>query len=131
MRVALRRLKRRPEFLRVAGSKRKWAAPGLVLQVGRDHIREGEGDRLDCGLGFTVSRKVGMAVTRNRAKRRLRAAAEQVFPLHAAPGRDYVLIGRKATVDRPFPDLVEDMKTALRRLDAWREDWREDGEETG
>jgi ribonuclease P protein component len=127
MRVALRRLKRRPEFLRVAGSKRKWAAPGLVLQVGRAPAVEGDGEATDCGLGFTVTRKVGNAVVRNRAKRRLRAAAEQVFPLHAAPGRDYVLIGRKGTLDRPFSALIEDMETALRRTDAWRDD----GELTG
>lgn len=127
MRVAVRRLKRRPEFLRVAGSKRKWVAPGLILQVGRGEAVEGEAAQAECGLGFTVSRKVGSAVMRNRAKRRLRAAAERVFPLHAAPGRDYVLIGRKATLDRPFAALVEDMETALRRLAAWRKD----GEETG
>ena len=126
---AIPRLKRRPEFLKVAATRRKWVASGLIVQS-RPRPDE-ETDIRQARVGFTVSRKVGMAVTRNRAKRRLRAAAEQVFPLHAAPGRDYVLIGRKATVDRPFPDLVEDMKTALRRLDAWREDWREDGEETG
>ncbi|MDA0702029.1 MAG: ribonuclease P protein component [Proteobacteria bacterium] len=125
--MALRRLKRRPEFLRVAGSKRKWAAPGLVLQVGRAQPAEGEGNAAECGLGFTVTRKVGIAVVRNRAKRRLRAAAERVFPLHAAPGRDYVLIGRKGTLDRPFPALIADMEAALRRTDAWRDD----GEETG
>lgn len=127
MRVALRRLKRRPEFLRVAGSKRKWAAPGLVLQVGRVPPVEGDGRAADCGLGFTVTRKVGNAVVRNRAKRRLRAAAERVFPLHAVPGQDYVLIGRKGTLNRPFPALIADMEAALRRTDAWRDD----GEETG
>lgn len=127
MRVAVRRLKRRPEFLRVAGSKRKWVTPGLILQVGRSHVPEAGSERAECGLGFTVSRKVGQAVARNRAKRRLRAAADRVFPLHAAPGRDYVLIGRKGTLDRPFPSLIEDMEQALRRMDAWRGD----GEDAG
>lgn len=139
MRVGLRRLKRRPEFLRVAGSKRKWAAPGLVLQVGRAQPPEGDAVAAECGLGFTVTRKVGNAVVRNRAKRRLRAAAERVFPLHASPGRNYVLIGRKGTLNRPFPALIEDMETALRRTGAWRDSGRDarhdarhdDGEQTG
>lgn len=71
--------------------------------------------------GLTVSRKVGGAVVRNRARRRLRAAACAVLAEHAAPGHDFVLIGRPATVDRPFPALLDDLATALRRVGAWRE----------
>ena len=67
-------------------------------------------------LGFTVSRKVGNAVTRNRAKRRLKAAAGLVMPDQAMPGFDYVLIGRRETVNRPFPLLLQDLQTALKRL---------------
>ena len=72
-------------------------------------------------VGFTVTRKVGGAVIRNRARRRLRAAVETVMPTHAAPGRDYVVIGRAGTVARPFADLVDDLKTALHKLDAWQD----------
>ena len=130
------RLKQRREFLRVAGAGHKWVAPGLILQA-RTHMpgeafkvkENDEGkDGNDAGykagefrLGFTVSRKVGGAVDRNRARRRLRAAAEKVMPRHARHGNDFVLIGRRATLKRRFQALVEDLQTALRKLDAYEE----------
>ncbi len=82
-------------------------------------------------VGFTASRKVGNAVARNRVRRRLREVARLVLPEVAAEGRDYVLIGRPATISRPFPALLEDLRTALRRLSAARKGGghgRNDGE---
>ena len=111
--MALSRLKRRPEFLAVAGSGVKAAAPGLLLQA-RPRDQGG-----DIRGGFTATRRVGGAVQRNRAKRRLRAAAEAVLPGAAAPGCDYVLIARRATLDRPFAALVRDLTGALKRLDLY------------
>ena len=73
-------------------------------------------------VGFTVSRKVGNAVERNRARRRLRAAAEQVMPAHTLAGHDYVIVGRRETLKRPFASLVADLEGTMRRLRAWRED---------
>ena len=70
-------------------------------------------------VGLTASRRVGNAVRRNRARRRLRAVAERVIPLHAKRGHDYVLIARTATVDRPFAALVGDLETAIKRLNLW------------
>lgn len=127
MRAAVARLKRRSDFLRVAAARRKWAAAGLVLQVAprpAEDTSDAEAGRLGpvLGLGFTVSRKVGNAVKRNRARRRLRAAAEQVMPAHARPGSDYVLIGRRETLDRPFALLLQDLQAALKRLGAYRDD---------
>lgn len=89
--------------------------PGLVLQA---HVRDANGGT--ARVGFTASRKVGGAVRRNRARRRLRAAAECIIPGHAAPGFDLVLIARAATVTRPFRALLEDLKAALKRVGAWR-----------
>lgn len=71
-------------------------------------------------LGITASRKVGNAVARNRARRRLREVARLVLPASAAPGQDYVLVGRAATLQRPFAMLVADLDAALQRLRAWR-----------
>lgn len=71
-------------------------------------------------VGFTTSRKVGNAVARNRARRRLREVARIVLPADAAPGRDYVLIGRPETLVRPFLELLADLRAALRRLGAER-----------
>ncbi|MCH7863663.1 MAG: ribonuclease P protein component [Proteobacteria bacterium] len=114
------RLKRRRQFLRVAGGGLKWVAPGLILQARcRDADERGAGPGTEFRLGLTVSRKVGSAVQRNRARRRLRAAAERVMPAHALGGHDFVLIGRSATLRRPFQALIGDLETALRKLDAY------------
>ncbi len=73
-------------------------------------------------IGFTASKKIGNAVARNRAKRRLRAAASQVLPLLGREGHDYVLVARGTCVARPFPALLSDITTALKaahkKLDA-------------
>ncbi len=121
MAVAVPRLKRRSEFLRIAGSGQKWAAPGLVLQAWkRSADAPVSGDQPSIRVGFTASRKVGNAVARNRVRRRLRAAADKVLPEMAREGFDFVIIGRAATLNRTFDDLVKDLKTALKRLDACR-----------
>jgi ribonuclease P protein component len=111
------RLTRRPEFLRVAASRRRCATPGLILQVVQSPSIEPQSL---FRLGFTASRKVGGAVTRNRARRRLRAAAAAVMAAHAACGMDYVLVARAETATRPFQSLLQDLETALRRLRMWR-----------
>ena len=115
------RLKKRADFLRVAGLRRKWVVPGLLLQaapIPEEHMSETAESivPLRMRLGFTASRKVGNAVVRNRTKRRLKAAADLVMPGQAKPGFDYVLIGRRETAGRPFPLLLEDLRTALKHL---------------
>jgi len=112
----LARLTRRAEFVAVAGKGRAVSTPGLVLQA---MARPGDGAA--ARVGFTASRRVGIAVERNRARRRLKAAAARLMPEHAAPGRDYVVIARSAAVRRPFAALCEDLAAALHRLGAWRD----------
>jgi ribonuclease P protein component len=67
-------------------------------------------------VGFTASRKVGNAVTRNRAKRRLRSAAALTLLGEGKPGTDYVLIARASTVDRPYDAIIADLEAALGRV---------------
>ena len=109
------RLKRRSDFLRVAAARCKAVTPGLVLQARR---RDGAGDPIaGPRVGFTASRKVGNAVARNRARRRLRALAEEVLPSQSAPGADYVLIARRALLSRSYDSLRRDLESALARVD--------------
>ncbi len=109
------RLKRRAQFLRVARAGRRWAAPGLVLQAWDRGGSDPTADAKMIRVGFTVSRKVGNAVARNRARRRLKAVAAAVFPEQGLPGHDYVVIGRAATLDREHAALIDDLNRAIRK----------------
>ena len=110
MQPRIERLKKRPEFLRVAATRKKWATPGLILQV-KSHPANGTDGFLR--VGFTVSKKVGNSVERNRAKRRLRALAAEILPTYAQAGFDLVIIGRRATLTRAYDKLSGDLIKAL------------------
>ncbi|WP_415183581.1 ribonuclease P protein component [Phaeovulum sp.] len=103
---------KRADFLRAAQARRQ-GTPGFLLQA--RPRREGEPARPDLvRIGFTCSKKVGNAVARNRAKRRLRALAQQVLPQAARPGWDYVLVGRaETTATRDFAQMLVDLTRAL------------------
>jgi ribonuclease P protein component len=76
------------------------------------------GSGLEVRVGFTVSRKVGNAVVRNRVRRRLRAAAAEVLPAQAAPGFDLVLVGRAGGLTHPYDRIIRDLHTALAKVGA-------------
>jgi ribonuclease P protein component len=103
------RLTRRAEFLRAAAKGRKAATTGVVVQA---LPREDHGP---ARLGFTVTKKIGNAVIRNRTRRRLKEAARLVLDEHPVSGVDLVLIGRGATRGRSFVGLQEDLRRALAR----------------
>lgn len=102
------RLKQRREFQRVAGKGLRAARPGLVLQA-----LPAPGQKLR--VGFTATKKLGNAVARNRAKRRLREAARLLLGQGQAEGFDLVLICREATGDRAWPTLLGDLRGALKQ----------------
>lgn len=107
-------IKKRADFLRAAKAKRV-PAPAFLLQArSRD-------DTAPMRVGFTCSKKIGNAVARNRAKRRLREVARKALPVHGQPGWDYVLIGRPgATVTHDFAAMCDDLARALRKLHGGR-----------
>lgn len=107
----LRTLSKRPQFL-AAARARKQGTGGFLLQARNRHD-----DDPAIGVGFTCSKKVGNAVARNRAKRRLREIARAILPALGRPGWDYVLIGRAGhTARRDFTDLQGDLRYALRKV---------------
>jgi len=109
--VCLETLKNRPDFL-AAARARKQPMPGFLLQA-RNRRDESAAIR----VGFTASKKVGNAVARNRAKRRLRALAREILPGHGHPGWDYVLVARAGeTASRPYMDMKAELIRALQKI---------------
>jgi len=106
------RLRKRPQFL--ACAKGSACARGAVLVQA---LSRGDDEPL-VRAGFTATRRIGGAVVRNRAKRRLREAARLLLPQYARPGVDYVFIARGGVTARPWTRLLDDMKNALVRLGA-------------
>lgn len=104
----LGRLKRRAEFVRASKAGRRAARDSLVLQA----LARQDGETR---LGFTATKKIGNAVARNRAKRRLRAAARLHLGAEPPAGWDFVLIARDGTGSCPFPKLIADLESALRK----------------
>ena len=115
MASGLVRLKTRADFVHVAARGRRAVRAGFILQAASRPAKDVGGEAVR--VGFTASRKVGNAVVRNRAKRRLRAAAARVLTRSGRPGTDYVIVARSATGDVSFAELVADLETALRLVD--------------
>ena len=105
----MERLRQRADFLAAAGGI-KVPTAAFVLQA-----RE-RGDGGPIRIGFTVSKKVGNAVERNRVRRRLKEIVRLSAPGCLRPGHDYVLIGRRAALELPFDRMIEQFDGALRRL---------------
>lgn len=111
--VCLEVIKKRSDFLRTARARRQ-GTPSMNVQA-----RNRQDGTSTIRVGYTCSKKVGNAIARNRAKRRLREVARQVLGHSGCEGWDYVLIGRaEVTATRPFDKLCEDLVGALQRLHA-------------
>ena len=115
--ITLRRLTRRSQFLAVnAGVRVPGPAFLLLVQPRGDGDGDSGGD--DAGYGITATKKLGNAVVRNRAKRRLRALIREIFPEHALSGCDHVLIARNDVLSADFARLRADMAKSLRKAQA-------------
>ncbi len=107
----MERIKRRQDFVAAAKALSQ-VQPGLVMQL------RARGDDAAPRIGFTCTKKLGNAVTRNRIKRRLKEAARLSISAHVQNSMDYVVIGRSAAENRPFELLQSDIISALQRLHA-------------
>jgi ribonuclease P protein component len=109
----MERLRKRKDFLKLREGRR---ASGATLTVQSLARAEGGTPR----VGFTVTRKSGGSVERNRIRRRLREAVRLAAALHLRPGHDYVVIGRRSALDAPFATILNDVTTALGRVHGQR-----------
>lgn len=107
----LGRITERKDYLAVAHTRRRWVTTAFILQAK-------PGDTGDARVGFTVSKKVGNAVKRSRAKRRLKEAVRLAMPARVPAGWDYVVIGREAAIHYPFERLQKDLAWAVAKLKA-------------
>ena len=106
------RLPKRADFLRIAAAGQRRVTPGFILQT----AAKTDDGTPPLRVGFTASRKVGNAVARNRAKRRLRALVDKVMPEAANQAHDYVFIGRTETLSRDFAAMERELRHALKKL---------------
>jgi ribonuclease P protein component len=104
------RLRQRADFLAVANGARVNSAAFVVQARRRD-------DDGPIRVGFTVTKKNGTATERNRIRRRLRELVKRLDVITMRPHSDYVLVGRRAALDRDFAAMLDDLRTALHRLD--------------
>lgn len=105
------RLQKRPEFLHVAKNGKRWVSKGIILQAVENNLEQSR-------FGLTITKKIyKQAVKRNRIRRRMRALAYDILSENAKSGYDFVLIGKTETLDRPYPDLVKDLKWCLKKLE--------------
>lgn len=112
---AVVRLTRRPQFLFVRAGE-SYRTKSMVVQARKRSASASSGDIASpnhIGEGFTATKKIGNAVARNRAKRRLRAASQQLLPRYGVGGVDYVFIARQGTGTLAWARLLDDMETAL------------------
>ncbi len=115
--VKISMLRKRQDFLRIASGRIKWVAGSMIVQMANRPENDKPENNASIRVGYTASKKVGNAVRRNRAKRRLREVVRRVLKAGGKGGHDYVVIARSAVLDIPFDQLIRDFSWCLKRLD--------------
>ena len=115
--MRLTTLTKRKDFLRAAEAGRKCVTRSLVVQA-IEFPEDMNSDRPDCRVGYTATKRIGGAVTRNRAKRRMRALARDIIAQHGQKETDYVLIARRFCVQSTYDALCKDLIYALKQVHA-------------
>jgi ribonuclease P protein component len=118
--MRLTTIKQRGDFLQASAKGKKFITGTFILQMFTRPATHPAGK--EARYGFTVTKKMGNAVIRNRIKRRLREAARRVGPQHALAENDYVMISRHKAIDCPFADLLRDMEFAFSRISSMKDD---------
>lgn len=113
--VVLETMRKRAEFLAVRGGSR-WSAPAFVLETKKRKTAPDGVSVPGARFGFTITKKIGNAVVRNKIRRRLKAALEPLVDSLAQPANDYVVVARRAAFDIPFATLQKDLERALQRV---------------
>jgi ribonuclease P protein component len=109
------RLRQRADFLAVANGMRTNGAAFVLQSLSRD-------DDSPVRVGFTVTKKNGTATERNRIRRRLRELVRRLDDISMRPHSDYVLVGRRAALNRDFATMLDDLRSALARLERQSKD---------
>lgn len=102
-------LTKRQDFIRIAARGHRYVTPAFIVQVAQNPFSPTDIIR----VGYTASRKIGSAVYRNRAKRRLRALAQEICQEHGLPGYDYVFVARGYILNRGYEKMKNEMQQAL------------------
>ena len=118
--MRLHTIKKRSDFLSATAKGKKFVTGTFILQMLPRREQHPPAPQLS-RLGFTVTKKMGNAVVRNRIKRRLREAVREKAQAHLLPGHDYVLISRHKALECPYTDLLRDMEFAFSRIATMKE----------
>lgn len=113
--MSLNRITQRPDYLKIAATKRRWVTPTMLVQY-MPPKNQDNSDLIPPAIGFTVTKKVGNAVIRNRMRRRLKDAASRLLPNYGQQGARYVLVGREGGIDASFDKILKDLRWALEKL---------------
>ena len=123
MEVLISPLRKRSQFLRIAQKGKKFSSAGFILQMHKiDEVVDSkiQQSKKIIEVGYTASQRVGNAVHRSKAKRRLRSLAMKVLLKHAKWGHEYVLIARLSTNSADFCSLIKELEYCLKKLNVYR-----------